>query len=97
MDHVQEAANKLQGKTVRVRGSSLDAAKNVDDPDKSRSAHIKNLVADRMKEEEIRSKLVQDEIMKMKRSGPRASSAQRRANREPLFPTTTNQETHNDE
>lgn len=93
MDKVQER----QQKTVRMRGSSLDAARTVDDPDKSRSAHIKNLVADRMKEEDIRSKLVQDEIMKMKRSGPRASSAARRATREPLFPTTTNQETHNEE
>lgn len=40
-----------------------------------RSAHIKSLVAERLKEEDIRNKLVTDEIVKMKRNGPRASSA----------------------
>ena len=67
----------------------------VDAPEKSRSAHVKNMVADRIKEEEIRAKLITDEIVKMKSSGPRASSAQRRAMAESLFPSTTNQETHN--
>ena len=66
------------------------------DPDKTRSAHIRGLVADRMKEEEIRTRLIADEIVKMKRSGPRASSAARR-HADTLFPTTTNQETHNNE
>ena len=93
MDRMQNAAPQT---TRNARGRSIDAARNVDGPDKSRSAHIKALVADRIKEEEIRSKLVTDEIVKMKMSGPRASSAQRRKN-EFLFPTTTNQENHNDE
>ena len=43
--------------------------------DHGRSAHIKSLVAERLKEEDIRNKLVTDEIVKMKRHGPRASSA----------------------
>ena len=66
------------------------------DPDKTRSAHIKSLVADRMKEEEIRNRLIADEIVKMKRAGPHGSAASRR-HAETLFPTTTNQETHNNE
>jgi len=66
------------------------------DADKTRSAHIKSLISDRMKEEEIRNRLIADEIVKMKRSGPRASSAARR-HTDTLFPTTTNQETHNTE
>ena len=87
----------MQSTRNQKRAQSFRNAEKVDDPDKSRSAHIKNLVADRMKEEEIRNKLVTDEIVKMKRTGvPRASSAQRRK-LEILFPTTTNQETHNDE
>ena len=45
------------------------------DPDKKRSAHIKNLVADRKKEEELRAKLVSHEIVKMVGNKPRASSA----------------------
>merc|ERR1712183_370582 len=57
----------------------------------------KSLVAERLKKEDIRNKLVTDEIVKMKRNGPRASSAQRRAAVESLFPTTTNQEMHNDD
>ena len=78
------------------RTKSFDLANAVTDPEKSRSVHIKNLVAERMKEEEIRSKLVADEIVKMKHHGPRASSAQKRQE-QALFPTTTNQENHNDE
>lgn len=74
----------------------MDAGNNVTDPDKSRSAHIKSLVAERLKEEDIRNKLVTDEIVKMKRFGPRANSASKRVSKS-LFPTTTNQETHNDE
>ena len=72
------------------------ADNNVTDPDKSRSAHIKSLVAERLKEEDIRNRLVTDEIVKMKRHGPRPASSSRQA-AETLFPTTTNQETHNDE
>ena len=72
-------------------------ANKVDNHDKSRSTHIKNLVADRIKEEQIRSKLITDEIIKMKTQGARANSAQRRANNEVLFPSTTNQETHHTE
>ena len=75
----------------------MTAANEVDNPDKSRSTHIKNLVADRIKEEQIRSKLITDEIVKMKTTGLRASSAQRRANNDVLFPSTTNQETHHTE
>ena len=56
----------------------MDAGNNVTDPDKSRSAHIKSLVAERLKEEDIRNKLVTDEIVKMKRFGPRANSASKR-------------------
>jgi len=73
--------------TVRVEPTA--------DANNSRSAHIKNLVADRIKEEELRHRLVNNEIFKVKH-GPRASSADRRRT-EVLFPTTTNQENHNEE
>ena len=73
MDRIRAPA--MQQPTSHARAKSIEAARNVDDPDKSRSAHIKNLVAERIREEEIRSKLVTDEIVKMKMSGPRASSA----------------------
>jgi len=49
-----------------------------------------------MKEEELRNRLIADEIVKMKRTGPHGSAASRR-HMETLFPTTTNQETHNDD
>ena len=88
--------NRMNQSANHRRTQSLDQAHGATDPEKSRSAHIRNLVADRIREEEIRNKLVADEIVKMKRHGPRASSAHRRTN-ELLFPTTTNQETHNDE
>lgn len=97
---VAAAAIKTAGKfhgnesAPHKRAVSLTAARTVDDPDKSRSAHIKNLVADRIKEEELRSKIITDEIVNMKYKGPRPSSAQRRKN-DALFPSTTNQETHN--
>ena len=78
------------------RASSQDHG-NMNVTENGRSAHIKSLVAERLKEEDIRNKLVTDEIVKMKRNGPRASSAQRRRAVESLFPTTTNQEMHNDE
>ena len=71
-------------------------AHNVTDPDKNRSSRVKELVADRMKEEEIRNKLVADEIVKMRRGG-RAISAKRPSGGQNIFPTTTNQEAHNDE
>ena len=77
------------------RASSLDPGNN-NVTENGRSAHIKSLVAERLKEEDIRNKLVTDEIVKMKRSGPRAASAQRRQ-AESLFPTTTNQEMLNEE
>jgi hypothetical protein len=44
----------------------MDRANQVDNPDMSRSSVIKNLVADRIKEEQIRAKLITDEIIKMK-------------------------------
>lgn len=87
-------AARLQMSDKHNRTEALNEADGVTDPDKSRSVFIKNLVADRMKEEEIRSKLVTDEIVKMKRNGPRANSSRKG---EVLFPTTTNQENHNDE
>ena len=87
---------KKQMNQTPKRASSLNAAKNVTDPEKSRSATIKQLVAERLQEEDLRNKLVTDEIVKMKRNGPRPSSASRHAT-ESLFPTTTNQEMHNDE
>lgn len=86
---------KQMNKTPK-RASSFNTAKNVTDPEKSRSATIKQLVAERLQEEDLRNKLVTDEIVKMKRNGPRASSAQKRATLT-LFPTTTNQEVHNDD
>lgn len=90
-------AQTMRNKDVHARTMSHEMMKQAAaDPEKARSAHIKMLVADRLKEEEIRNRLVTDEIVKMKRSGPRASSAQRRRN-EALFPSTTNQETHCDE
>lgn len=87
-------ATRLQMSDKHNRTEALNEADGVTDPDKSRSVFIKNLVADRMKEEEIRSKLVTDEIVKMKRNGPRANSSRKG---EVLFPTTTNQENHNDD
>lgn len=87
-------AKKKGGLTQSARrASSLDAGRNVTDPEKSRSAYIKQLVAERLQEEDLRNKLVTDEIVKMKRGG-RPASAQKRAV-ESLFPTTTNQEMHN--
>ena len=91
------AAQTARNRDVHARTMSHDMIRQAAaDPDKARSSHIKTLIADRLKEEEIRNRLVADEIVKMKRSGPRASSAQRRRN-EALFPSTTNQETHCDE
>ncbi len=91
------ASQTTRNKDVHARTMSHDMLRQAAaDPDKARSNHIKSLVADRLKEEEIRNKLVADEIVKMKRSGPRASSAVRRRH-EALFPSTTNQETHCDE
>ena len=96
MEKVLKARGQQSARNHK-RTQSLDVANAADDPDKSRSAHIKALLADRIKEEEIRNKLVTDEIVKMKRTGqPRASSAQRRKI-EALFPSTTNQENHNNE
>jgi len=47
------------------------------------------LVADRLKEEEIRNRLIVDEIVKMKQTGMRGNSSAR-GKAGVLFPTTTN-------
>lgn len=79
------------------RATSQDVpASKVDNPENSRSAHVKNLMAERIKEEELRQKLITDEIVKMKSSGARGSSTTHRRN-EILFPSTTNQECHNND
>lgn len=96
MEKIMGASKQKMLSQSARRSSSMDAGNNVTDPDKSRSAHIKSLVAERLKEEDLRNKLVTDEIVKMKRHGPRASSAQKQA-AQSLFPTTTNQEMHNEE
>ena len=67
-------ARRKHAQSASKRASTIDAAKN-NVTDQGRSAHIKSLVAERLKEEDIRNKLVADEIVKMKRHGPRASSA----------------------
>ena len=60
-----------------------------------RQAHISNLMKDRKREELLRSKLITDEIIKLKPSDKqRGNSAQRREAGELLFPTTTNQAVH---
>lgn len=72
------AAMKATGSKAAAghsRAHSFSAARTATDPEKSRSTHVKNLVADRVKEEELRQKIITDEIVKMKYSGPRASSA----------------------
>ena len=66
------------------------------DPDKKRSSHIKNLVADRKHEEHMRAKIVSDEIVKLTTQASRADSDKRRQT-DLLFPATTNQLTHNKE
>lgn len=96
MEKIMGPSKRQMEQSAKAQRSSSLGGGNVTDPDKSRSAHIKTLVAERLKEEDIRNKLVTDEIVKMKRNGPRASSAARNA-AETLFPTTTNQECHNDE
>lgn len=54
------------GRNGSQRAQSFDLTAGAD-PNKDRSAHIKNLVADRMREEEIRNKLVAEQIVAMKR------------------------------
>jgi len=74
---VAAAAIKATGNPTGAhsRARSFNAARSATDPEKSRSAHIKGLVADRVKEEELRQKIITDEIVKMKYSGHRPSSA----------------------
>ena len=68
MEKIMRESKKKLAKSAR-RATSNDVT------DQGRSAHIKSLVAERLKEEDIRNKLVTDEIVKMRRTGPRASSA----------------------
>ena len=84
-----KAATKTGYQSFDMRGAETD-------PDKNRSDHIKSLVADRMKEEEMRNRLIAKEIIKMKRKGPHSNSVAT-PQLELSYPITTNQETHNDE
>lgn len=77
MERVMASTNATLGRNTARHGrtQSLEMKQSVEDPDKVRSSHVKMLVADRLKEEQIRNKLITDEIVKLKHSGPRASSA----------------------
>ena len=77
---------------------------NENDPDKKRSAHIRNLVADRKHEETIRSKIVSSEIVKLlthdhmkAKTLYKPDEVEQRQKTDLLFPATTNQLTHNKE
>lgn len=76
---IAAAAIRASGEESRhKRATSLSAARTLIDPDRTRSTLVKNLAADRAKEEEIRQKILTDEIVSMKYSGPRHSSAKKR-------------------
>ena len=95
MERVMQADKATRNRRSLSVSNTAEMAQQADNPDKSRSQHIKALMAERMQEEELRMKIVADEVVKLKHS-QRASSAVRRKN-ELLFPTTTNQEMHNNE